>query len=102
MAKRTRVVWTRPALDSLLRVVRYIQLDNPSAARNFAGSVRAKVTRLEKFPESGRPVPEFPSSGLRELIIGDYRAIYRFTKRPAAVQILAVHHGTRLLNVPPD
>lgn len=47
-------------------------------------------------------VPEFPSSGLRELIIGEYRVIYRGSKDPASVQVLAVRHGARLLEVPPE
>ena len=41
------MVWTRPALDSLLDVVRYIKRDNPPAAQRFAATIRMKVTRLE-------------------------------------------------------
>jgi len=100
--RRASVVWTRPALDSLLDIVRHIQSDKPAAARQIASSVKAKVARLEQFPESGRTVPEFPSSGLRELIIGDYRVIYRASKDPASVQVLAVRHGARLLESPPE
>lgn len=47
-------------------------------------------------------MPEFPASGLRELIVGDYRVIYRVVKAPASVQILAVRHGARLLETSPD
>jgi addiction module RelE/StbE family toxin len=100
-SKRVPIAWTRPALDSLLEIVRHIQSDNPSAARRFASSVNSKVARLQRFPESGRMVPEFPSSGLRELIIGDYRIIYRVVTSPTAVQVLAVRHGARLLETPP-
>ncbi|MBI3809364.1 MAG: type II toxin-antitoxin system RelE/ParE family toxin [Nitrospiraceae bacterium] len=101
MPRRASVVWTRPALDSLLDIVRHIQTDNPAAARQFGATIKTKVARLEKFPESGRTVPEFPASGLRELIVGDYRVIYRTLKTPASVQILAVRHGARLLESPP-
>jgi len=101
MAKRASAVWTRPALDSLLDIVRHIQADNPSAARQLGSTIKTKVGRLEKFPESGRTVPEFPASGLRELIVRDYRVIYRAVRAPASVQILAVRHGARLLESPP-
>jgi len=101
MPKRTPVVWTRPALDSLLDITRHIQADKPSAARTFASSIKTKVARLEEFPESGRLVPEFPSSGLRELLVGDYRIIYRTLKAPPSLQILAVRHGARLLETQP-
>jgi plasmid stabilization system protein ParE len=73
-------------------------MDKPSAARRFAGTVKAKVSNLQRVPESGRPVPEFPGSGLRELLIGNYRVIYRVLTAPAQVQILTVRHGARLLD----
>ncbi len=97
--RRASLVWTRPALDGLLEITHYIMADNPSAARAFADNIKAKVGRLRMFPESGRVVPEFPSSGLREVLIGDYRIIYRFLKPTQTVQILAVHHGARWLDV---
>src|SRR5438552_789846 len=102
MARRAAVVWARPALDSLLDIVRHIRADNPAAARQFASTIRTKGARLANFPESGRNVPEFPASDLRELIIGDYRVIYRVVKAPSAVQILAVRHGARLLETLPS
>lgn len=98
---RASLVWTRPALNSLLDITRYIQADKPSAARRFAAGIKDKVGRLQAFPQSGRVVPEFPSGGLREVIVADYRIIYRFMKSPSTVQILAVHHGARLLDVTP-
>jgi len=98
---RASLVWTRPALDSLLDITRFIQADKPSAARRFAASIKGKVGRLQAFPQSGRVVPEFPSGGLREVIVADYRVIYRFMKSRNTVQILAVRHGARLLDVIP-
>ncbi len=102
MAKRVSVLWTNPALDSLLEIVHHIQSDNPSAARRFASSIKTKVARLQNFPESGRIVPEFPFSGLREIIANDYRVIYRILRNPTRVAILAVRHGARLLDFPHD
>ena len=100
MAKRVSVNWTKPALDSLLEIACSIKLDNPSAAYRFAASIKTKVTRLQDFPESGRIVPEFPVSGLRELIVKDYRVIYHIRRNPLRVEILAVRHGARLLDLP--
>ena len=97
MPKRASLVWTRPAPDSLLDVVRYIKRDNPPAAQRFAATIMTKVTRLELFPESGRVVPEFPSEGLREVLVDDYRSIYRVVTPRTRVEILAVRHGSRRL-----
>src|SRR5436309_9145249 len=102
MARRAGVVWARPALDSLLDFVRHIQADTPSTARRFAAAIKTTTARLQKFPQSGRTVPEFPASRLPELIVGDYRVIYRVLKAPASVQILSVRHGARLIESPPE
>lgn len=97
MGKPITVFWTRPALDSLLDLVRYIQLDNPSAAQRLAAQIKTKVSHLERFPSFGRVVPEFPHSGLREILIGNYRIIYRVVKEASRVEVLAVRHSARLL-----
>jgi toxin ParE1/3/4 len=100
MTKRVSVTWTKPALESLLEIASHIKLDNPSAAKRFAAAIKTKVTRLEEFPESGRQVPEFPSSALREIIVQDYRIIYQIRQSRLRVEILTVRHGARLLNMP--
>lgn len=102
MARRTPLVWTQPALDSLLEIVRHIQADIPTAAHRFTEQMKKKVSRLTHFPDSGRIVPEFPGSGLREMIVGNYRIIYRIAARPPRVELLTVRHGVRLLPEAPE
>ena len=96
-SKRATVVWTRPALDSLLEIVRYIRRDDPDAALRFGRAVKSKTGRLASFPESGRIVPEFPTAGLREVVLGNYRIIYRHLRDEKSVEILTVRHGARVL-----
>ena len=91
------LTWTGPALQNLLEITQYIKADKPEAARRFAKQIKEKVTRLARFPQSGRIVPEFQASGLREVIVGEYRIIYRVVSTKLQVEILTVHHGTRLL-----
>lgn len=43
----------------------------------FTIKVFEAVDRLELFPESGRVVPELNRKEIREVIIGNYRIIYR-------------------------
>ncbi len=95
--KRATVIWTRPALDSLLDIVRYIKRDDPGAAQRFGKAVKTKTGRLASFPDSGRVVPEFPTAGLREIVVGNYRIIYRHLPDEKSVEILTVRHGARLL-----
>ena len=96
-SKRATVVWTKPALDSLLGIIRYISRENPDAAQRFGTAVKSKTTRLASFPDSGRVVPEFPASGLREIVLGNYRIIYRHLSDESSVEILTVRHAARLL-----
>ena len=102
MARHTPLVWTQPAIDSLLEIVRHIQADNPTAAHRFAEQIKSRVSRLAAFSDSGRIAPEFPGSGLREIIVGNYRIIYRAANRPRRVEILTVRHGARLLPDTPE
>lgn len=91
------LTWTSPALQDLLEITQYIKDDNPEAARRFGKQVKEKVSRLARFPRSGRIVPEFSVHGLREVIAGDYRIIYRVVSAKPQVEILTVRHGARLL-----
>jgi toxin ParE1/3/4 len=69
--------------------------DSPAAAQAFARRVRAAVVRLADFPLSGRVVPEYGRQRIREIIVGNYRIIYRYS--PEEVEIATVLHGARLL-----
>ena len=99
MAKRPHAIfWTNPALQNLLEVAQYIQANNPAAAKKLVKKIKTKVSRLSQFPNSGRIVPEYPASGLREVIVDDHRIIYRVLPHHSTVQILTVRHGARSLN----
>ena len=39
--------------------------------------IQKSVNRLEKFPNSGRQVPEIKRQDIREIIKGNYRIIYK-------------------------
>ena len=91
--------WTTPALRDLLEIVEYIRSDNAAAASRFAKDVHAKVSRLARFPLSGRFLPEFPMTGLREVVIGNYRVIYQVVPSARQVHILTVRHGARRLDI---
>ena len=66
----------------------FIALDNRDAADRLAGAVYKAVSRLQRFPASGRMVPELEDPQLREVIHEPFRVIYQ--QREYAVEILAV------------
>ena len=91
-----KIVWSPLALTQAEEIACYIAEDNRSAAERWLMGLFTEVDRLADYPESGRHVPEIRRSEVRELIYGEYRIIYR--TKTAAVAILTVRHGRRLLS----
>ena len=90
------VRWTNQAVDDLEAIVDFIAADSPQYARLLAINILEAVEGLMRFPESGRMVPETRTPEIREILLGSYRIIYR--AKTESVEVLAVHHGARLLN----
>ena len=90
------VRWTLQAVDDLEAICIFIARDAPPVAAVFAQAAFDATDRLAEFPRSGRTVPELSNPDLREIILGNYRLIYRI--RSGDVQILTVHHAARPIN----
>ncbi len=91
-----RVSWTPQALADLEAICLFIARDAPEMASVFADRAFRTTDRLIDHPRSGRIVPEFSQEHLREVLLGNYRIIYRLRNEEA--QVLTVHHGARLLD----
>lgn len=89
--------WTPQAADDLDAIAKFIARDSITFASLFSADVLNAVSLLGDNPEMGRAVPEFNDEVIREVIVGNYRVIYRV--RADAVEILTVFHGARLLDV---
>jgi toxin ParE1/3/4 len=93
----TQVRWTSQAVEDLQSIRRFIERDSPRYGRLVVERLYEATERLELFPRSGRMVPEVGREEIRELIVGDYRIVYRL-ESDAAV-LLTVFRGSRLLPV---
>ena len=71
-----QVVWSRRALADVQAIAAYIASDSPAYARSVVRRMVTLARTLERFPHSGRKVPEFDDESLRELIAYSYRIIY--------------------------
>ncbi|MGH7207996.1 MAG: type II toxin-antitoxin system RelE/ParE family toxin [Nitrospiraceae bacterium] len=87
------VRWTVGARADLRDIVMYISQDSAVYAAAWAGRIVATVERLRQFPSRGRIVPEYQEPTLRELIVGNYRVVYRIQRR--RVGIIAIVHASR-------
>jgi len=89
-----KVLFTPSARIQFLAAIAYIYRENPVAAIAFRRKAEKVLLRLQKFPKSGRGLPEFPDLPFREVIIAPYRFFYR--AKGKAVWIVAVWHSAQL------
>ncbi len=92
-----KIVWSPLAVDRVFKIAEYIALDKPSAAADWVDTVFESVKRLRKFPRSGRVIPEIKLDEFREIILDNYRVIYRIEEKQ--VSILTVRSGREILPV---
>jgi toxin ParE1/3/4 len=90
-----KVIWTDLAIADLRSIHEYIAQDSKTYADSFIEKILQRVDQLESFPQSGRIVPEFNKETLRELILGNYRIVYRVQNE--FVGIVRVHHNAQNL-----
>jgi len=91
-----KIIWSPLAQERLSDIADYIAQDKPGAALNWVKSVFDEVENLAIFPDSGRIVPELENEQYKELIIGNYRVIYKITEKH--IQILTIRSFKQLLS----
>ena len=89
-----RLRWTRRAREDLASIRAFIGEESPNYAALVIARLVSAADRLAQFPESGRVVPEFVHSELREVIHRPYRIVYRLVGTNE-VHILTVHHAAQ-------
>jgi plasmid stabilization system protein ParE len=87
------VRWTVGARRDLEEIVQFIAFDSPTYAAATAERIVSAVERLKQHTKLGRTVPEYNDPEIRELLVGNYRVVYRVQR--VRVGILAIVHGSR-------
>ena len=87
-----RIIWTETAIANLIEIRRYIEQDQPAAARRVAQRILVSVERLARHPHLGRPGRE-PET--RELIVGGTPYIIPYRIHRDRLAILAVLHAAQ-------
>jgi len=80
----------------LNEIIDYIAQDSLEYALSFYEQVNEKIENLTQFPKMGRKVPELDDPYIRELILSNYRLIYRILGEK--IQIVRLLHGSRILD----
>ena len=87
------VHWTDTALRHLDAIHRYIAQDSPAYAKRMIDRLTRRSQQIADFPLSGRMVPEYETTQVREVIEGPYRIVYYI--KPGQIDVLAVIHGAQ-------
>jgi toxin ParE1/3/4 len=90
------VVITDLAKEDLKNIKLYIQKDSYQNSIKIVETILDKLSVLRKYPEIGRVIAQTNSGPLRQIIVYRYRIIYRFQNN--IIQVLTIHHGSRLLS----
>jgi len=85
--------FTSTARGEFLAAIEYIRKDKPGAAVQFRRKAEKALRRLNRFPDSGRRLPEFPDLSFREVVVAPYCFFYRVERK--TVWIVAVWHGAQ-------
>ena len=89
------VSWTSGAAQQLRAIYHYIAQASPEYAKRTVDRLTRRSEQIGTFPLSGRTVPEYHASQVREVIEGSYRIIYHI--KPDQIDVIAVIHGSRSL-----
>jgi addiction module RelE/StbE family toxin len=92
-----KIVWTNEALKKLIEIEDYIAADSPNRAQEFILNLINRAESLTDYPEAGRVVPEFVLPEIREILLKNYRIVYRI--KETRIEILTVFEGHRLLRI---
>ncbi|MGA2788810.1 MAG: type II toxin-antitoxin system RelE/ParE family toxin [Verrucomicrobiota bacterium] len=90
-----KVVWTLRSREDLRNIAVFIARDNSAAALRLGDLIFQRVDSLQNFPELGRIVPERSQPTTREIVVGNYRIVYRVRHEQKTIEILRVWHGAR-------
>lgn len=86
------VKYSPESIADLQRVVEFVEVKNPYAAKRIAIYLQEGVSRLKQFPQIGLPVINAPDpEKIRDLYIGDYTVRYLINEN--TIYILGVWHN---------
>jgi len=93
-----RLNWTDLSIEDLINIAEFISKDSPKYSVIQISRIRERAKILKEQPFLGRIVPETQNDSVRELILGNYRIIYRIISADR-IDILTIHHSARLLKI---
>jgi len=91
------IIWSKKGLNDFHEHLLYIEKTSLQNAKQVAKIIMKKIDMLGNFPEMGRIVPEFAQKEIRELIVYQYRVVYRI-KNLDTLEIISIYHSKQLFS----
>lgn len=76
-----KIKWTEPAVVDLENIKDYIKKDSEYYADRVAEKIIDTVEKLKKFLNIGRNVPEAEEKNIREILLYNYRIMYKIENK---------------------
>ena len=93
-----RLNWTPRSLNDLDSIAEFISEDSVKYAKIQVKRIRNKAKIILNQIYIGRIVPEYNDPTIREIIMGNYRIIYRIFSTNE-IDILTIHHSARIIKL---
>ena len=90
--------WTEQSIEDLLNIADFIGRDSVKYSKIQIKRIRERVRLLKNHTFLGRVVPEYDNESIRELILGNFRIIYRVVSSER-IDILTIHHSAKRLRI---
>ena len=91
-----KVFVTRQAKEDLKNIKAFIRKDSYQNSIKVVQTIFEKIKVLEKYPEIGKVIAHTIIGPLRQIMVYNYRIIYRIHN--TNVEVLTIHHSSRLLS----
>ena len=75
------VKWSDIALQRIYEIADFIAKDAPQASSKWIETLFEQEKNLRQLPFIGRMVPEVKKENVREILIGNYRLIYKIVEK---------------------
>ncbi len=92
-----KLIWSDRAFEDLKIIYDYIARDSKRYAQVQIKHIQSKILSLCEYPSLGRLVPELPDNIYRELIVDNYRVVYRINDSDSLIIIIAIVHCRQMI-----
>ncbi len=90
-----KLIWAEEALTDFEAIITHVAQTNPRAAEKLGNAMIRHIEVLSTFPRIGPRHPKAAHEGIREILSGKYRILYKVDDQLKSVEIVKIWHGAQ-------